>query len=66
MSTVAEIKQAISELPETDYVQLRRWFLDLDWEKWDRQIEEDAATGRLDFLASEVFEARENGTLQEL
>ena len=36
---VAEIKQAILGLPEADYVELRRWFSELDEDKWDREIE---------------------------
>ena len=63
MTGIAEIKQAILELNEADYVELRRWFSELDWEKWDREIEEDVAAGRLDFLKEEALEAKKNGTL---
>ncbi|MFQ6041989.1 MAG: hypothetical protein ACE5PV_14115 [Candidatus Poribacteria bacterium] len=66
MSNVAEIKAAIEALPETDYVQLRRWFTEKDWEKWDRQIEVDSKSGKLDFLITEAFEAKKKGTLKEL
>jgi len=45
---------------------LRRWFFDKDWEKWDEQIEEDAESGRLDFLIKEVLDEKERGTLKEL
>jgi hypothetical protein len=38
----------------------------LDWEKWDRQIEEDSAEGKLDHLIAEAFEAKEKGMLREL
>ena len=66
MSSIAEIQKAILALPEEDYLQLRRWFTELDWEKWDSEIESDSEAGRLDFLAAEAWEAKENGTLQEL
>ena len=33
------IKAAIEALPEEEYVRLRRWFSERDWEKWDRPIE---------------------------
>ena len=39
MSNITEIQQAILSLPEADYLQLRHWFNELEWEKWDRQIE---------------------------
>ena len=63
---VAKIKQAILELPEADYVELRRWFSELDEDKWDREIEEDDAAGRLDFLLEEGMTAKEQGTLRPL
>ena len=66
MATVSEIQQAILELPPTEYGQLIAWLRELDWEKWDRQIEADSEAGRLDFLIAEAMEAKENGTLKEL
>lgn len=48
--SVDEIKAAIKALPEEEYARLRRWFADMDWEDWDREIEEDSEAGRLDFL----------------
>ena len=56
MSNITEIQQAILSLPEFDYLQLRNWFNELDWAKWDRQIEEDSESGKLDFLIVEAFE----------
>lgn len=50
-----EIQQAILALPETEYIELRKWFSELDWKKWDRQIESDSKAGRLDFLISEAY-----------
>ena len=66
MSRLAEIQEAILVLPEAEYAQLRGWFSDLDWERWDEHIEADAHEGRLDFLITEALEAKEDGTLQEL
>ncbi len=53
MSKVDEIKTAIESLPEEEYVQLRQWFSEKDWEKWDREIEKDSESGRLNFLIKE-------------
>ena len=66
MSSITEIQQAILSLPEADYLQLRHWFSELDWENWDRQIEADSESGKLDFLIAEAFEVKEKGTLKEL
>ena len=59
MSNITEIQGAILALPEADYLQFRQWFNELDWAKWDRQIEADSENGKLDFLIAEAHEAKE-------
>ena len=66
MSTIQEVISAIESLPEDDYTQLRDWFSEQDWEKWDKQLEEDARAGKLDFLAKEALEEKAKGRLGEL
>lgn len=66
MPKVDEIKAAIETLEEEDYVQLRKWFSEKDWEKWDKQIEVDSGTGKLDFLIKEAFDEKMRGKLKEL
>jgi hypothetical protein len=66
MSKVNKIKAAIEALPEEEYVQLRRWFSEKDWEKWDREIELDSESGRLDFLIKEALDEKEKRKLKEL
>ncbi len=66
MKTVAEIQQAILELPESDYAQLTRWFQERDWERWDADIAEDSRAGRLDYLVKQADKAKADGTLREL
>jgi len=58
MSRLEKIKQAILALPEAEYKQLRQWFSELDWEKWDREIEADSDAGKLDFLIAEALEEK--------
>ena len=58
MSKVDEIKEAIEALPKEEYVRLRQWFSEKDWQKWDRQIEEDSESGRLDFLITEALDEK--------
>jgi hypothetical protein len=53
MSTVREIEQAIRNLGPQDLAALRQWFAAFDAELWDRQMEQDMAAGRLDWLAEE-------------
>lgn len=66
MSRLEKIQQAILALPEAEYKQLRQWFNELDWEKWDREIEADSEAEKLDFLIAEALEEKEKGTLKDL
>ncbi len=66
MLTVEEIKTAIGSLPEKEYVSLRIWFSEKDWEKWDREIVKDSKAGKLDFLMREALHEKNRGTLRDL
>lgn len=48
MNALPEIETAIKQLPDNDVRQLAQWLQNYLNEKWDRQIEEDLATGKLD------------------
>ena len=63
MRTVAEIKQDILALPKAEYAELLEWLTELESDEWDKEIEEDAKAGRLDFLRSRSLEAKRDGTL---
>lgn len=56
---VERLKSEIEALPEDEYIRLWQWFAEKDWERWDRQIESDVASGKLDFLIEEVLVAKE-------
>lgn len=66
MSTIEEIKEAITDLPESQFVELRRWLSEKDWEKWDAQIAKDSESGKLDFLIDEARAQSDQGTLKDL
>jgi hypothetical protein len=50
VTTVTEIRQAITRLSPSEQRQLARWFEDELEDAWDAQIEEDIKAGRLDRL----------------
>jgi hypothetical protein len=50
MTTLPEIESAIQQLPESDVRQLSGWIQTYLDEMWDRQIESDLASGKLDRL----------------
>ena len=66
MSKVKEIEAVIESLSEKEYARLRQWFSERDWEKWDRQIEADSRSGKLNFLIKEALDEKAKGKLKEL
>jgi hypothetical protein len=64
--TIRDLEKAVESLSQDQYAQFRHWFLQSDWEKWDREIAEDVASGKLDFLAREAAEAKQQGRLRDL
>lgn len=54
MTTVDEIERAIRGLNPQDLAALREWFAEFDAGVWDRQLEQDAEAGRLDWLVEEA------------
>ena len=66
MSTVAEIKRAISRLSRAEFDEIVERLHELEEEEWDRRIGDDARSGRLDALAAGAWEARASGTLMDL
>lgn len=54
MNALPEIETAIKQLPENDVRQLARWLQNYLNEKWDRKMEEDLTTGKLDALIAKA------------
>ena len=53
MVDVEQLKSAVESLPSADYQAFRDWFIERDHEEWDRELERDSESGRLDFLVQE-------------
>ena len=66
MTTVEKIQSEIKELPPEDYATLRQWFLERDWGRWDSELEQDVAAGKLDFLIEEAFTEKTRDQLKDL
>jgi hypothetical protein len=61
MSKVEALEGEIEKLSPEEFVELRNWLLERDWKNWDRQIERDAASGKLDQIFDEAREAHRQG-----
>ncbi|MBW1927519.1 MAG: hypothetical protein JRJ13_00005 [Deltaproteobacteria bacterium] len=66
MPSVEEILSSIESLSREEFARLREWFYERDWERWDREIEEDSRSGKLDFLVKEALTEKVDGKLKEL
>jgi hypothetical protein len=55
VSKLEEVKERIRQLSPDDVAELRAWFIEFYDELWDRQIESDAKSGKLDRLVNEAL-----------
>ena len=65
MSTLQEIEAAILQLSPQDRSALCARLAELDAAQWDREMEADAAAGRLDWLADEARDDLRSGRATE-
>ena len=64
--TITELEQAVALLSEPELSRFRAWFDEYYAQMWDKQIEEDAKSGRLDKLIAEVSEEYNAGLSKPL
>jgi hypothetical protein len=55
MSELEELEKRIRNLSSQDLAKFRAWFSEFDHALWDRQIESDAKSGKLDRLVNEAL-----------
>ena len=53
MSDIEQIEQSIQGLSPEELAQFRAWFVEFDARVWDKQIEDDQRTGKLEKLVAE-------------
>jgi hypothetical protein len=66
MTRVQALEEEIKKLSPEELGELRDWLLELDWEQWDRQIEKDAASGKLEKLFSRALAEHQAGKSKEI
>lgn len=65
VSSVKEIEDAVRGLSAPELAAFRAWFAEFDGDVWDRRIEADVSSGRLDALADEALEDLREGRCTE-
>ncbi len=66
MGNVKSIENAVESLPPAELAEFRRWFAEFDAAAWDRQIDADASSGKLDAMAAEALAEYRSGSAREL
>jgi hypothetical protein len=61
MTKVQAIQEQIEQLDHDEFAQLAEWVRERDWEAWDREIEEDSASGALEEFMEEARKAHREG-----
>ena len=66
MTKLEKIEQDIASLTPGEVAKLARWFAEFQADVWDKQIEDDAKSGRLDKLAEEALASHHAGKTRPL
>jgi hypothetical protein len=66
MKTIDEIVRAVQELPPEELKAFRAWWAEFDQAEWDRELEDDVRSGRLDALADEALDDLRKGNCTDL
>ncbi|MBX7158447.1 MAG: hypothetical protein K1X66_08700 [Verrucomicrobiae bacterium] len=66
MSTIQELESAVTRLSPTQYNEFRHWLKEYDNKLWDKEMKEDAESGRLDALAAEALDDLKKGRCTDL
>ncbi|HEY9838697.1 MAG TPA: hypothetical protein V6D27_17580 [Vampirovibrionales bacterium] len=61
MSNLEEIEKAILSLSSNELEKLKQWLFELDYQRWDEQLEQDIADGHLEAFAQEAIAEFEAG-----
>jgi hypothetical protein len=66
MGKIERLEQEIRALSAEELSELRRWFIEYDAEAWDREIEADVKSGKLDRLAEEALRDHAEGRTKRI
>lgn len=66
MARVEELANEVQQLNRDELAAFRDWFRKYDSDEWDKEIEQDVLSGRLDKLANEAIAEHKAGRTKEI
>ncbi len=66
MIKIRELEKDVLSLPDKAFARFRAWFHKMEAERWDKQFEQDAASGKLEHLAAKARKNFAKGKFKEL
>ena len=66
VTKVEALEREVEGLAPEELAAFRSWFAEYDWQAWDRQLQRDVATARLDKFAAEALADLEASETTEL
>lgn len=61
MTKLEKIEESVAALSDAELKRFASWFADYQWERWDRQLEQDVEAGKLDQLAYQALTEFDTG-----
>jgi hypothetical protein len=65
MIQIEMLEQQIAELDDASFSRLRDWFIEFDQARWDKKLEADSNSGKLDFLINAALAEHEAGLTRD-
>lgn len=66
MTAIEKLEREVRKLSREELAAFREWFREYDAEEWDRQIEQDARSGRFESLAEDAIADHKAGRTREI
>jgi len=66
MTKIELIEKQIADLDYDSFAQLREWFIEFDQAIWDKKLESDSNSGKLDFLINAALVEHQSGETTDL
>ena len=66
MTKIEKLEREVRDLTPKELASFREWFTAFDAAAWDRQLEDDAKSGKLDRLADEALAEHRAGRSRKL